>query len=175
MGMKLRGATPERVLRRVVRTHPILLHRHHREVRKQAFRAHDVRVLGCGQAPRALGEDQYPLLRTALLTIERPVDQAAVISPGDEIHGGGRRRVTHEKADATDRRSRRRSVKHDAPSSFVEAGYRDAGTAITVSAPGRASRECAACARAAHRGGSGRAHRARRKTRARTASTRCRP
>src|SRR5712664_1784554 len=96
MCMERRGAAAERVLRCVVRAHAVLLDHHHGEFRKQALGAKQVRVLGRGQEARTLGEDQNTLVRPATPRIDRPMDQAAVVSLGREIQGGGRGRPTRE-------------------------------------------------------------------------------
>ncbi len=55
-----------------------------------------------------------------MLTINRPIDQTAVISPRHQIHGGGRRRLIYEDAETANLRSPRSSSKHEAPSTPVK-------------------------------------------------------
>ena len=65
------------------------------------------------------GRRRALLPQRGVLTIERPVDQAAVISPGRQIYGG-RRRLMWAEPDTADRRRQRRSSKHEAPSGLAK-------------------------------------------------------
>src|SRR5262249_4265657 len=91
-----RRAAAERVLRPVMQVHAVFLDRDHAELPEHALCARYVRVLGCSQAPRALGKKEYPLLRPAMLTIERPIGETAVVSPRPEIHRGGLSRLIYK-------------------------------------------------------------------------------
>jgi hypothetical protein len=110
MRIERRGTPGHRIFRRVVGEHAVFLHRDHREIGQQPLRAFDVRVLRRRETAGALREDQDTLPRRDILPVQGPVDQAAVISPGRQMHGGSLRWSPREQHDGC--RCQCRSSKH---------------------------------------------------------------